>query len=98
MHKVHANIQQKYYYSIPVYYCSNIFFHVKLNYKPLDGAAPQLKAVLAQDTCMEQGTLLSTDPAPGTTPAADDPGEDGRPSARRPPRSGQGGEAGAEHS
>lgn len=70
---------------------------MKLNYKPLDGAAPQLKAVLAQDTCMEQGTLLSTDPAPGTTPAADDPG-DGRPSARRPPRSGQGGEAGAEHS
>ena len=47
---------------------------------------------------MEQGTLLSTDPAPGTTPAADAPGEDGRPSARRPPRSGQGGEAGAEHS
>lgn len=29
---------------------------MKLNYKPLDGAAPQLKAVLAQDTRVQQET------------------------------------------
>ena len=29
---------------------------MKLNYKPLDDAAPQLKAVLAQDTCVQQET------------------------------------------